>query len=344
MASALSAAASPPLHPPAASTARQAPLPQDPCADPSPTHWAWQGLCFDVPADWDVTVLEKHYLRADDGHVPRLEIAWRPRGPITQSTLRRRLRRILPGATLHFSEVPAPQLPGSLVFSFDRSGSGQKTGPDTGSRRGMGAVCDVSATHSAFLLLHAPPGLAPAEQGDAMPEALRQLLAAATLPPAGPLQPWRAFGLRLVAPHTYTLARFHFQPGHFHMQFDGPARGILRAPEGSLTYDRLAPASILLHGKNLAQWAASFHSALPLAAASLQGDPKARCLHWRSSSLPQSAWKRRFLGDSGRDLQLKLWLDETDTNILALLARGAPARDEALLLELCTRYAISTLP
>lgn len=304
-------------------------------ASPS-THWAWQGLCFALPAGWDVTVLEKAYLRADDAAGPRLEIVWRQNTAMAETALRARLQRLLPDATFDFSSGPTLHaLPGVLAFRFERP-------PGAGSPAGVGLVLDLPGQRSAMLLVHLPqPGIAPHQTDCA---ATAALLGSLTLPPAGALQPWQAFGLRLAVPATYTLQRFHFQPGHFHLQFNGPIRGLLRRPEGIVIFDRLGPASMLLRGQSLREWAATFHPGLPLDERT-QAHAGPCSARWRSCSrwsyTHTGTWWRAIWGDSGRDVMLSLWLADEDTKIMALLARGAPARDEPLLRELCARYAVA---
>ncbi|AGW13910.1 hypothetical protein DGI_2149 [Megalodesulfovibrio gigas DSM 1382 = ATCC 19364] len=299
-------------------------------------HWAWQGLCFALPADWDVTVLEKAYLRADDAAGPRLEIVWRQNTPMAEAALRSRLQRLLPDATFDFSSGPTLHaLPGVLAFRFARP-------PESRSPAGVGLVLDLPNQRSAMLLVHQPHPDGETLRADCT--ATAALLGSLTVAPAGALQPWQAFGLRLAVPATYALQRFHFQPGHFHLQFNGPARGLLRRPEGIVTFDRLGPASMLLRGRSLQEWAATFHPGLPLDERTRVAHPGPCSARWRAcsrwSETQTGNWWRTIWGDPGDDMVLSLWLDDEDTKIMALLARGAPAREEPLLRELCAHYAI----
>ena len=298
-------------------------------------QWSWQGLCFALPADWEVTVLEKAYLRADDAAGPRLEIVWRPRMTITEATLRARLHRLLPGAALDFAAGPSLRgLPDTHSFRFSHPSG----------HAGQGLALKLPDQRTAMLLLHHQRPPEGSNNASPLPcSTAAAVLGSLAIPPGGSFLPWQAFGVRLSVPASYTLQRFHFQPGHFHWQFNGPARGVLRAPEGALFFDRLGPASVLLRGKSLQEWATTFHASLPLHAQTL--DPSAPCgLRWRAIKPPtplRTLW-RRLGKESWQDIVLSLWLDDADTKIMALLARGAPARNEPLLQELCARYAVSS--
>lgn len=318
---------------------------------PLSQQWAWQGLAWGLPAGWEVTVIDKTYIRIDDAHGPRMEIAWRPRMTISKSTLRTRLRRILGKATMTFDLAICPaQSDAKLAFRFAYPDS---QAPHPERPEGVGMAFALPANLTAMVLLHGN------EAEDAA--LFHQAMAGISVPtsPEHPTShvPWRAFGLEMVVPTGYQLTRFHFRPGHFHLQFMGPKHGLLRQPTGMIAYDRLGPAKVLLRGRTLLDWARSFHASLrlqeetseelPVSPCHPPTDPEVegpRCVMWRVRKHRPAvvSWWRRFWGVSWKSFAARMWLADAESKIMAVLAKGEPAKDSALFADLCQCYETST--
>ncbi len=318
----------------------------DASKDSTPIAWAWQGLAWDMPAPWQVTVLDKGYLRADDAIGPRLEVSWRPRMTISETTLRSRLRKLLGKAEIDFDNtIPPAGSPVRMAFRFLHP---DDVDMPAGRAGGLGLVLEPSRGTTAVVLLHGDE----ADTADAA--LLHAVVASQAVAAADALILWRAFGVCLATPSGYTLHRFHFRPGHFHLQFLGPKAGLFRKPEGMLAFDRLGPARVLLRGSTLMDWARSFHASLrltdetsrelPLTPCPYSApDPEIqgpRCVMWRlvKRRSPIMSWWRKQWGLSWRSFAARMWLEDGESKIMAILAKGEPAMDDALFTALVERY------
>jgi hypothetical protein len=217
---------------------------------------AWNQIALDLPASWEISGMGKNYLQFDNGERPVMELKWRAKGrnPSTEAGFKRLAKRIRQTSRVRITAAPTPRAwKKSLARFAHQCFAWEGPGVD-----GLGAAlycekCGASTILQFFtqpakqdsktlLEVHAPDVLASFTDHEP-PEAVV----------------YRVYDIRARIPRRFRLETYAFQPGRFHLAFEGPAQ--------RLELTRLAPASLLLEEHCLAELARRrFGDKLPAAA------------------------------------------------------------------------------
>ena len=222
----------------------------------------WDGIRADIPAGMEPVVLDRGFVRLAGSDLPVLDLRFAPEK--ARFHPQRDGRRLLKAAGLQ-----GPLRP------FAPNWSGTVRGPvwsEAGHGGRLYAVHFAQAGGVAAALFSSPPP----------EEMLRGVLCSLDWTPPGAWRVWRCFDLAFETPPQAVLSGASFKPGAFHLEF---------TLSGSrLILDRLAPAGVILDGREFTAWLEDFarreHD--PATRVVPEGPDRAR-FH-----IPEPAW-RRFL-------------------------------------------------
>jgi hypothetical protein len=191
---------------------------------------AWNGVCFEVPTNWDIGEIGRQYLLLASDTGPQMEIKW---GPVKgKFSPRAQLKRLAASQgrkmrkDLHEETLPAAWARSlSRYESIGFSWQGGVIG-------GHGAVLYCPHCRQATLLqFYQAPFDRPAPYAD-------RLLASFEDHTEQPLTTWSVFDIRAEIPGDYRLKTFRFDAGLYELAFT--------SRKSLLTLQRWSPADALL--------------------------------------------------------------------------------------------------
>ena len=220
----------------------------------------WDGIRADIPAGMEPVVLDRGFVRLAGSGQPILDLRFGPE--MARFHPQRDGRRLLKAAGLQGPLQP-----------FAPNWSDTVRGPvwsEAGHGGRLYAVHFAQAGGVAAALFSSPP----------TEDLLRRLLCSLDWTSPGAWRAWRCFGLTFETPPMAVLAQASFKPGAFHLEFT--LRG------SRLILDRLAPAGVILDGREFTAWLEGFvrRTHDPDARVVPEGPNRAR-FH-----VPEPAWRR----------------------------------------------------
>lgn len=202
----------------------------------APRQWreiAWNGVRFDVPANWEIGEIGRRYLLLETADGPRLEIKW---GPVKgRFSPRSQLKRLAASQNRKLRKDLRPEpLPPSwekVLRPYENIGFLWRSGPIGG--RGTVLYCPHCRQATLLQFYQAP-------YNRPIPYAT-QLLASFADHSDRPLMTWAVFDIHAKIPSNYLLKTFCFEAGQYELGFSSRT--------SILTLQRWSPADALLgHG------------------------------------------------------------------------------------------------
>ena len=279
---------------------------------------AWNGITFDVPESWEIAEIGVRHLLLEDDSGPAMEVKWGPvRGKFSH---RAHLKRIGAFQTGQVKKTVKEWLLSSpwqeALPGFQISGFSWHT--DTKVGRGVILYCPVCRTAALIQFLQPK-----ASRSEEIPlKVLRtyqdhrdddQVI-------------WSVFDIRAKMPANCILASHRFEPGNFELVFEHGSQKIFLY--------RWAPASVLLAGQDLAQFAKSisdFSVGDPVPV-DIDSGPAVEL-----SAFPRFIWFSRFKAKPSF-YWLGLWHLESKNRILGVKMQGKRAFDTLMLDKICANY------
>lgn len=297
-------------------------------------EYHWNGVGLTVPDDWEPVILERDGLTLGSGSRPLCELKWRTvaGGFSFEKHLKRLAKGHKDAAVRAVDDDEPPASWREAVESLGYSGLRVRSFVwQAGGHRGMGAALHGPGSGLAALVqffMH--------DQGDEGAETLASTVLAslrdhtvsraeASDPACRRTVPFCMFGLRGRVPAAFVLDSFSFRPGHYSVRYwrprnpgrsGGTAPG--KGPGTRLTFERFAPASVLLKGRELAEWAAATLADPPPAGLAVAGSSGAVSWNGLAATSPGRRLLRRESHARGR-----VWTPPGTNHILAVTATGA---------------------
>jgi hypothetical protein len=200
---------------------------------------AWNGVCFEAPADWEPARIGRRHLMLEAAPGPVMEIKW---AAVTGRFSDRSQLRTLGGRVTRrgaaFRKTALPEDWRAAVKGFDAQGFQW----DAGDERAMGALlyCRGCRTASLVQFLERPAAASIARDAVRVLASLRDHRSDDRVA-------WALYDIAALLPARFTLDRHRFDAGRFVVEFKGPGR--------RLTLYRWAPAEVLLQNRSLADFA-----------------------------------------------------------------------------------------
>jgi len=158
----------------------------------------------------------------------------------------------------------------------------------------------------------------------------------------GKTVPWAMFGLRARVPAQFSLNTFSFKPGHYTIKFwrpktikQGSKLPAGKGPGASLIFERYAPASVLLKGKEFDQWILDSLEDPPPKAVPMISDTDGVAWAGLSKTSLLRAFFRREVRAMGR-----AWTTETGNAILIVSTGGVIPIPGDTFTEICESYEL----
>lgn len=206
------------------------------------TQFGWQGIAFEQPADWNISVVEGDhrtgYVRLDDDAMVRMEIRWeKPRRPADVTTIVQR-----------------------YLDKLERAA--RKAGQELSVRRHLklveldGKDCEYLSTEGEVHALalasrcHACQRLVLARvlfrKGEKIRAVAQRIFSTFDDHPRDGKSAWGLYGLRFAVPETFRLAKSSLKTGYLELLFHHGRE--------ELVVIRYSMADVLLKGLPLAEW------------------------------------------------------------------------------------------
>jgi hypothetical protein len=279
---------------------------------------AWNEVEFKVPASWEIAEIGVRHLILEDDSGPVMEIKWGPvRGKFSHRTHLRRIGAYQTGQLKKsVKEWLLPPAWEEAISGFQISGFAWQTHTKVG--RGIILFCPVC--RKAALIQFLEPKEARSE------EIPLKILSSYRDHREDDQTIWSVFDIRAVIPAIFTLASHRFEPGNFELAFQCGSRKVFLY--------RWAPASVLLAGQDLSQFAQSisdFSSGDPVTV-DIDSGPAVEL-----SSVPRFIWFSRFKAKPSFHW-LGVWHLESKNRILGVKMQDKRAFDTLVLDKICVNY------
>jgi hypothetical protein len=279
---------------------------------------AWNEISFKVPETWEIAEIGVRHLILEDDSGPVMEVKWGPvKGKFSHRAHLKRIgafqTRKLKKAVKEWSLSPQWE---SALSGFQTSGFSWHTETKTG--RGFILYCPVC--RKAALIQFLQPK---SDSSDKIPLAVLKTFQ----DHRGDDQVvWSVFDIRAMMPAGFKLVSHRFEPGNFELAFEHGSQKIFLY--------RWAPASVILSGQSLAQFAESISdfSAGDPAPVDMNGGPAVEM-----SLSPRFIWFSRFKAKPSFHW-MGLWHLESKNRILGVKMQGKRAFDTLMLDRICAGY------
>ncbi|MFC1857676.1 hypothetical protein ACFL9U_06550 [Thermodesulfobacteriota bacterium] len=202
-------------------------------------EFAWNGIRFRSPADWEAREIGKNYLLIEREFRPVLEIKWdRVKGTFSHHAhLHKLAQRQKKHLGKDISEWPLPAEWQKALETYEAIGFSWQGN----SIEGKGVILYCPECRQATLMQFYDTDLKTTEQ-----------IAVDLLASFGDHSDenhviWSVYDIRAVIPESFKLVRHRFEAGEFELEFD--------SGEHKITLWRWAPASIIFADKNLERFA-----------------------------------------------------------------------------------------
>ncbi len=279
---------------------------------------AWNGVEFEVPASWEIAEIGIRHLILENHSGPAMEVKWgRVRGKFSH---RAHLKRIGAFQTRQLKKTVKEWL---LSPSWEQALSGFQTSGfswHTDTKIGRGVILYCPACRKAALIQFLQPK---DTRSDEIP---LKVLNTYQDHRDDDQTIWSVFDIRAIVPANLILASHRFEPGNFELAFEHGSRKVFLY--------RWAPASVLLAGQDLAQFAQSisdFSAADPVPV-DIDSGPAVQL-----SLTPRFIWFSRFKAKPSFHW-LGLWHLESKNRILGVKMQDKRAFDTLMLDKICTNY------
>lgn len=277
---------------------------------------AWNGLSLMHPATWELAALGRERLQLARAGAMLLEVRWsRIIGRFSFDKHIRRLEKVHGRGRCRFQTSesagwrPAQGLE-ARSFTWGRS-----------SDSGMGALFFHPASSTAILAQYAGP----ARQAFAIFSSLRCHLADQGVP-------WFVYDLRAITPSNHELEEYSLQPGRYRLA--------LRSGKQRIVLHRLAPADVLMAGRDLAAWSRDyFAEAIKRCRLMIEENEEIGAVTWRRPLSP--AWTEQAAAKVlGKPVHchIRAWRPPERNRILCVEAQGAQPLDEGMIAEVVNGY------
>ena len=286
---------------------------------------AWNGVAFYKPALWEIATIGRNYLMIGTHAHPRMEMTWgsSQRPASRQQDIRKLQSRIRKQQLTSVNPWIPPIDWLQALSSFETSGFFWKQTE----RTGYGVIltclsCQRVSLIQFFQLI---------DDKDNLFALAPRVLSSLIDHTCGDDQKWAVFDVRATLPTVFKIKTYHFSPGFIEMAF------ISRGYQMSLY--RWSPASVLLSGRKLSDFAASLKH-YPGRACQKTGDSNR--IEWaHSPSL--GLWSRFSAFLSGRFSHHRMLIrhDPENNRILAIKAESRQTIDTNQLDRIFSNYEIS---
>jgi len=301
-------------------------------------RYIWNGVGLTSPEVWEPAALERDGFLLEEEGRPRCELKWRVvQGTFSFEKHLKRLAKNHKGVTMDGVAVEdtPPSWQASLACLAESGLKHQSFIWKTAAHMGIGAALHNPATGLAALIQFFIE-----ERNDE--EVAAQALASFRDHSGGKTIPWQMFGLSARIPAEFVLDTFSFKPGHYLVKYWRPksARQGNKLPAGkgrgtSLTFERFAPASVLLRSESLHGWLVEHMEDGPTD--SIPVDVGVDHVSWqgviKTSLLRQVL--RRTVHTSGH-----VWTTDVGNAILAVQAKGNIPMPDKSFTDVCASYEL----
>ena len=279
---------------------------------------AWNEISFNVPESWEIAEIGVRHLILEDDSGPAMEVKWGPvRGKFSHRT---HLKRVGAFQTRKLKKTVeewplSPQWEEALS-GFQASGFSWHTQSKVG--RGIILYCPVCRKAALIQFLQQK-----AARSEDIP--LKVLRTFQDHRDDGQVI-WSVFDIRAMMPADFKLVTHRFEPGNFELAFEHRHQKIFLS--------RWAPASVILTGQDLMQFAKSISdfSAGDPVPVDIDSGPAVEL-----SSSPRFIWFSRFRAKPSFHW-LGLWHLESKNRILGVKMQGKRAFDTLTLDKICAGY------
>lgn len=279
---------------------------------------AWNGICFNAPGSWEIGQLGDRHLMLENDAGPAMEVKWGPvSGKFSHQAHLKRLgafqSRKLKNTVKDWFLPPVWE---KALTGFQTRGFSWQT--ETQSGRGVILHCPVC--RNAALIQFLQPKSTRSEK---IPLEVLQTFQDHR---EDDQIAWSVFDIRAMMPANFELVRHRFEPGNYELAFEQGSQKIFLY--------RWAPASVLLSGQDLSQFArmiSDFSAADPVPL-SIEGGQAVEL-----SFSPRFIWLSRFRARPSFHW-MGLWHLESKNRILGVKMQGKKAFDTQMLDRICSEY------
>jgi hypothetical protein len=286
---------------------------------------AWNGIAFYKPATWEIATIGRNYMMIGTHSHPRMEITWgSTQKPVLHpqdiKKLQSRIRK------QHLASVDAwTPSTGWLqaLSSFETSGFSWKTSE----RAGYGLILSCLSCRRVSLIQFFQNSDDPDNLNAVAPRVLSSFVDHAN----GSDQHWAVFDVRATLPTVFQIKTYRFSPGFTEMVFFSRGQKI--------SLYRWSPASILLSGKKLTDFAESLLVHPDRSSKKVLGSNR---IEWEySPSL--GLWTRFTALLTGRPSHHRMLIrhDPINNRILAIKAECRQAMDSSRFDQISSSYEIA---
>ncbi|WP_319541094.1 hypothetical protein [uncultured Pseudodesulfovibrio sp.] len=300
-------------------------------------EYAWNGLGVVAPDTWEPAAIERDGLTFAESGKPVCELKWnRVRGSFSfEKHIRKLTKTHKDAAVSSVTDEETPSAWSAALKSLAESGLRSRSfiwqAPGV---RGIGAALHNPGTGLAVLVqffIHAEPD----------EDRAADILASLRDYSGGKSLPWTMFGVTARVPSEFVLDTFSFQPGHYRVLYWRPKSGTMseRVPPGKgpgtqLTFERFAPASVLLRQTSLAEWIAKTVKETPDIEAFASQQSRAAWNTALKTSLLRKTLRREVYS------QGRAWVTDTGNAILSVCVSGTVPAPEIIFADICGSYAL----
>jgi len=285
-------------------------------------EFAWNGIRFEAPANWQVGTIGPRYLLIEDDTGPVLELKW---GRITgRFSHRTHLRRLAAHKEKKIGqsvkECPIPPLWEDAVANYKATGfswQGQGIG-------GRGVLLYCTACHTATLIQFYIKG---GRQSEKIP---RHILNSFLDHREDNLVTWSLYDIRAILPAEFNLKHYRFEAGEFELSFASNRQ--------KLNLHRWGPAFTLLSNCDLLQIARMLiPNPYGVGGPVIHGDGEA--VEWRIDP-PATPWGRWWVRINRKSAfqWLRLWHLPVKNRILGVRMQGKKSINPRFLDWVCEGY------
>jgi hypothetical protein len=302
------------------------------------TEYRWNRVGLTTPTTWEPSALERDGFLLECEGQPVCELKWKTiQGRFSFEKHIKKLSKGHKNVAIHAVESKdAPEPWRNSVSALEHSGIEVHTFIwSLHDLKGMGAAVHNPATGLAVLIQFFLTS-------DSSTHTASIVLASFKDFSGGKTTPWAMFGLEARIPSSFALNTFSFKPGYYSVLYWLPKSGKQsdRTPPGkgpglSLSFERYAPASVLLKETNLMEW---IHENLdPTFPKQLVIKKSAEEVAWQG--VAKTSMLRNLFGRSVYE-QGRVWTTDTGNAILCVRASGHIDMPEITFKTICESYAV----
>lgn len=278
---------------------------------------AWNGVCFRVPASWEVLRLGKNYLLMEDRGRPTMEVKWgKIRGRFSAGRQLKRLAAASRKAVEPLRCGPVPEHWRRVVGPYEASAFAWADRQV----RAEGVLLYCPACRRASMVQFFSP---------LKNDVTAPILASFRDHADGETVAWQVFDIGVRLPRRYALERFRFEPGQYRLVF--------KAGGQVVTLMRWGPADVLVGSGGLAAFAAERIGALCKRWQEVS-HPAGPALQWQHAPLRVPFWRKLLTPMKVQAACVRHLLKAN--RILAVTIEARQPVDNRLLGAICSAYAI----